>query len=294
MTDARTLTKALGGRWHGRYGLAFCPAHHNTRTPALTLGDGEGGRLLASCKAGCDFRAVLSALKGRGLVEGGGAYVAPDPAQQARRLAEEQAEIAKRAAQALRLWQDAQPIGGTLGETYLRARGILGELLPTLRFVPSCWHKTAQRFPAMVALVEGGGGFAVHRTYLRHDGGGKAEVDPAKAMLGAVAGGAVRLSGAQGPLVVAEGIETALSLCSGLYSAPATIWAALSTSGMRTLHLPRTPARLVIATDGEKAGREAGHALADRAHALGWQVSFLPAPEGADWNDVLLGKVVQP
>ncbi len=31
--------------------------------------------------------------------------------------------------------------------------------------------------------------------------------------------------------------------------------------------------------------------LATRAHALGWQVSLLPAPDGRDWNDVLQGKV---
>lgn len=27
MTDARTLTQSLGGKWYGRYGLACCPAH---------------------------------------------------------------------------------------------------------------------------------------------------------------------------------------------------------------------------------------------------------------------------
>jgi len=88
-----------------------------------------------------------------------------------------------------------------------------------------------------VALIERADGFSVHRTYLRPDGTGKAAIDPDKAMLGAVAGGAVRLTQAQGPLVVAEGIETALALASGMLGRPATIWAALSTSGMRALRL---------------------------------------------------------
>lgn len=35
MSDARTITAALGGKWYGRYGLAFCPARQNTVTPAL-------------------------------------------------------------------------------------------------------------------------------------------------------------------------------------------------------------------------------------------------------------------
>jgi hypothetical protein len=55
MNDARTVTIALRGRWYRSYGLAFCPAHLNGRTPALSLADGEDGRLLAKCHAGCSF-----------------------------------------------------------------------------------------------------------------------------------------------------------------------------------------------------------------------------------------------
>lgn len=285
MTDARTLTTALRGRWHGSYGLAFCPAHPNTRTPALSLSDGADGRLLAHCHAGCTFADIVGAL---GLRPGD--LRAPDPALVAKRRAEEQAEAEKRAAQALRIWQEAQPIGGTLAEVYLRGRGITCDLPPTLRFHPACWHKTAQRIPALVALIEGTESFAVHRTYLRPDGIGKAEVDPAKAMLGAAQGGAVRLAEGPGPLVVAEGIETALSLSCGLLRGPATIWAALSTSGVRALRLPDRPGRLTIAPDGDPPGREAAHVLAERAQALGWTVSLLPAPEGRDWNDILCSK----
>ncbi|MCU9846719.1 toprim domain-containing protein [Defluviimonas sp. WL0024] len=286
MTNARTLTEALGGRWHGSYGLAFCPAHRNTRTPALSLSDGAGGRLLARCHAGCRFPAIADALRSRGLLDGG-VCAAPDPAELARRRAEEQAEAEKRGRQAQALWREAGPISGTIAEAYLLGRGITCALPDTLRFHPSCWHKSARRFPALVARVDGAEGFAVHRTYLAPDGPGKAEAEPAKAMLGAVKGGAVRLTDGPGTLVVAEGVETALSLACGLLRAPATIWAALSTSGMRGLRLPARPQRLTIAHDGDVAGRYAAHILAERAHALGWAVSFLPAPSGRDWNDVL-------
>ena len=40
MMDARSLTKALGGRWYGRYGMACCPVHDD-RTPSLSIRDGE-------------------------------------------------------------------------------------------------------------------------------------------------------------------------------------------------------------------------------------------------------------
>lgn len=290
MTDARELTMTLGGRWYGHYGAAPCPVcqpEGHKRQNAPTLRD-SSTRLLAHCKkSGCTFHDITAAA---GITLG--TFMPPDPAEIARREVERRAEAEKRAMQARRLWQEAEPISSTIAETYLRGRGITCPLPETLRFHPECWHPTARRFPAMVALVEGGEHFAVHRTYLRRDGSGKADVDPAKAMLGGVAGGAVRLTDSRGPLVVAEGIETALSLASGLLRAPATVWAALSTSGMTGLRLPDIPARLTIAPDGDTAGREAAHALAERAHALGWQVSLLPAPDSRDWNDILRRKAV--
>lgn len=136
----------------------------------------------------------------------------------------------------------------------------------------------------MVGDVSTGG---IHRTFFEKAGqriGGNA-----KLMQGPCAGGAVALSEAQGPLVVCEGIETGMSLLSGLLSGPATVWAALSTSGMKALALPSAPGELIIATDSDDggAGWAAGNALAERAAAKGWAVSLWPAPTGLDWNDVL-------
>jgi hypothetical protein len=207
MTDAEHITRALRGKWYRRYGLAFCPAHSNTRTPALRLADGEGGRLLALCSAGCTFPDVVSALRGRGLVAGTGHVFQPNPADLIRRRAAEEAEAAKREAQAVAVWREARPIRGTPAETYLRHRGITCELSETLRFHPECWHPSARRFPALIALVDGATRKAVHRTFLRADGLGKAEVDPDRAMLGAVAGGAVRLSGGIETLAVAARVS---------------------------------------------------------------------------------------
>ncbi len=290
MTDAATLTSELRGKWYGRYGLAYCPAHDNTRTPALSLTNGNSGQLLAYCHAGCDFSAVIESLRGLGLVESTGNYTTPSAAELAGRLAKELVRAENRSAQAHLLWGKAQPIANTAAEAYLRARGITCKLSETLRFAASSWHSSGHHFPAMVALVEGGDSFAVHRTYLRADGSGKAQVEPVKMMLGPCARGAVRLSQADGPLVICEGIETGLSLLSGLLSeSPATVWAALSTSGMRSLRLPPQSGLLTVAVDGDAPGREAANALASRANAMGWSVSLLPAPAGRDWNDVLKG-----
>lgn len=287
MTNARDLTLALGGRWHGRYGAAPCPICQSERRKGqngLTVADGATGRLMLHCKkSACAFLDILAAAGLRA-----GDYCAPDPATLAQRECEAKAEAMKRADQAKRLWLEAQPIAGTVAEAYLRGRGITCPLPPTLRFHGACWHgPTAKRFPALVAAVQGAGLPAVHRTFLRPDGSGKADIAPAKAMLGATAGGAVRLADGLSRVVVAEGIESGLSLLCGLLDGPATIWAALSTSGLRGLRLPPQPGRLTIACDGDGPGRDAGHALAERAHGLGWQVSILDPGTGRDFNDIL-------
>lgn len=291
MTDAQNLTLDLGGRWLARYGCAPCPVCQPERRrdqTALTLAASSDGRLLLNCKkSACAFADILAAA---GVTPG--SYSPPDPAAIAQRERAERAEAEKRARQARAVWDESLPIGNSPAETYLRGRGITCAMPSTLRFHPEAWHgPTARRHPALVALIEGADHVAIHRTFIRADGSGKAGLDGGdKLMLGAVAGGAVRLTDAQGPLAVAEGIETALSLASGLLGRPATIMAALSTSGLRGVRLPSTPGRLTIATDGDDAGREAGRDLAARAHGLGWQVSLLPAPDGRDWNDILSGK----
>lgn len=285
---AREVTLLLQGRWFGCYGTAACPCCQTEKRidqNALTLADGEKGRLLAHCKkSACAFADILSAA---GIAMCGNR--SPDPAYRVRYEAGKRAEAAKRAKQAESCWKEANPITGSVAEVYLRhARGITCVLPDTLRFHPECWHgPTAKRYPALVAFVGGSSSFAVHRTCLLPDGSGKAAVNPAKAMLGAVAGGAVRISEASGTIVVAEGIETALSLASGLLNTSATILAALSTSGIRGLRLPNATGKLTIAPDGDRAGIAAAGVLAQRAHAMGWVVSLLPVPDGCDWNDIL-------
>jgi len=292
MTDAHTLTLALGGRWNGGTGTARCPAHED-RSPSLSLSNGADGRLLLYCHAGCAYGDVRAALSARGLIADGALQPIRDPVRNLVRQAAAARHAARRAEMARFLWAEAAPVAGSLAERYLTYRGITAPLPGTLRYVRECWHPSATRLPAMICNVTGADHVAVHRTYLRRDGRGKADIAPAKAMLGRTRGGAVRLSEAPGPLVVTEGIETGLSLLSGLLDGPATVWAALSAGGMHRLRLPDRPGKLVLAADGDSVGQGAAHALATRADALGWRVSFLTAPEGKDWNDVLTGKAVR-
>lgn len=278
--QAQTLTFDLGGDWKGNCGLAPCPVCQPERRSdqrALSI-RGDGGTLLAFChKSGCTFRSIIDAIG-----------LAPDDltmdstaAYQAKikRADYESQQLSK----ARQLWAQSKPIHGTKGEMYFQMRGIICEMPLSLRWIADTYHAPSARWlSAIVANVSTGG---VHRTFF--DKTGERLKKNAKMMQGPCAGGAVEVVSTSGPLVVAEGIETALSLASGLLNVPATIWATLSTSGMRGLILPNLPSELVIASDGDAPGKDAAAALAERASALGWKVSLLPAPDGQDWNDVL-------
>ena len=289
MSAARELTAKLQGRWHGGYGTARCPGHDDHH-PSLSMMDGSRGRPLLKCHAGCSFEHISASLTrlGHTIDIGGRNY---DPKAEAVRKAEQQERLRKRAWQAQQTWEKAAPIHGTLGEAYLTLRGITAALPDTLRYLEDCWHISGYRYPAMIAYVTGSGSPAIHRTFLQECPIGKAKLTPNKAMLGQTSGGAVRLAYGPDYLVIAEGIETALSLASGMLDGNASVWAGLSASGMKAVRLPDRPGRLVIAADGDPVGREAAQVLGERATVSGWKVDILCAPDGHDYNDQLLGKV---
>ena len=116
---------------------------------------------------------------------------------------------------ALALWHGSEAAVDTLADCYLTARGLPSLAASSaIRFRGDTPHLEGGRLPAMIALVTDVNGtpVAVHRTYLNRDGG-KANVKPAKASLGPVWGGSIRLHPivAEYPLVIGEGIETAAS-----------------------------------------------------------------------------------
>jgi hypothetical protein len=142
----------------------------------------------------------------------------------------------------------------------------------------------------MVARVTRGADDAplgIHRTFLARDGNGKAPVDPQKMMLGPCRGGAVRLAEPSAVLMVGEGIETCLAATQAT-GQPA--WAALSTSGMRSLDLPTDVHDVIVLADGDEAGEAAARDCALRWKREGRRVRIARPPQGLDFNDMLLGR----
>ena len=142
----------------------------------------------------------------------------------------------------------------------------------------------------MVALVTRGADdtpLAIHRTFLARDGAGKAPVDPQKMMLGPCRGGAVRLADPADVLMVGEGIETCLA---AMQATGHPAWAALSTSGLRTLDLPAGLRDVIVLADGDESGEAAARDCALRWKRQGRRVRIARPPQGMDFNDMLLGR----
>ena len=292
MTAAETLTRALNGRWFGRYGTAPCPVCQPERRrdqTALTIANRDDGhRLLLNCKkSDCTFLDILQAA-------GAGASAAcrKSPVAYGNHLnAARQKRDEARTRQAERCWAGTVPLKGSVALSYLKARGISFTPPSALRYHPRCFHGGVKaHLPALVAKVSGSHGFGIHRTFLARDGRGKAHVTPQKMMLGMTAGRYVEVAQGTGPLVIGEGIESTLSFIA-LHMAPDTrAFAALSAGNMPKVRLPVQAGRLIIAMDADDSsgiGIAKGHALAARARAKGWSVELAPAPQGLDWNDVL-------
>jgi putative DNA primase/helicase len=141
----------------------------------------------------------------------------------------------------------------------------------------------------MVALITRGTDdtpLAVHRTFLARDGAGKAPIEPAKMMLGPCRGGAVRLGPIMDRLMVGEGIETCLA---AMQATGRPAWAALSTSGLRTLDLPDAVRNVIVLTDDDEPGEAAASDCAWRWKRQGRRVRIARPPQGMDFNDLLLG-----
>ena len=286
---AEEIARALGGRRAGDSWMARCPAHDD-QTPSLSIRSGINDKVLVRCHAGCDQKRVIGALRARSLwPEHVRAFGPRFPQRiQARSQSEPGATI--RAEPALCIWRSATTCTGTLVENYLTARGIELPIPSALRFHPRLKHPSGGFWPAMVAAVCGVDGevFAILRTFLSPQGGGKAPVDPQRMMLGSCRGRAVQLARPDDFLMVGEGIETCLA---AMQATGHPAWAALSASGLRTLNLPDHVQEVVILADGDPTGEAAAQDAAGRWVGEHRRVRIARPAPGFDFNDMLLGQL---
>jgi putative DNA primase/helicase len=294
--NATALAEAIGGKRQRKSngGWVVCCLAHPDRSPSLSIDDGDDGRVLLRCFAGCDQQRIIDALRSRGLWGGGASadFRPPTDDERKAREAERERDRRRRIGEALAKWAASQLAAGTLVEAYMISRGLTLSVPPTLRYHPHLLYaQSGIHLPAMVAAVQAPDRsiVGIHRTYLRQDGRGKAGVEKPKMALGPIGGGAVRLGAAGPTLIVGEGIESCLSVAqeTGLPS-----WAGLGTAGLAEMILPPLPeaAEVIIAADHDRngAGQEAANRAAERWLTEGRRVRIaVPPHPDTDFNDVL-------
>lgn len=208
----------------------------------------------------------------------------------------------QRRAQLREVWAASVPVAeGDTVHRYLCSRGVGDKLYPAaLRFARAARDGLGGVRPCMVAMVgvygekteKGGPRYSsMHRTFLRSDGSGKADIEkPRQFMPGKLEPGAcVALSEFKGgTLGIAEGIETAMA-ASALFNVP--VWAALNATLLAKWVPPAGCDDVAIFGDNDPkfGGQHAAYALAHRLSVKGCAVTVsIPDLPGTDWNDVLL------
>jgi hypothetical protein len=200
-------------------------------------------------------------------------------------------------ASAGRLWEQAQPIAGTIAERYLAVtRGIDIDALPAnseavLRFHPSCPIGLDQRHPCLMALfrdVKSDAPAGIHRVSLTSEA---QKID--RRMLGRwPTPRAIKLWPAATSLVIGEGIETTLAAATRIAHRGALLrpaWAAGSNNGIASFPVIAGVERLTVLVDNDASGIGPGSAkeCARRWAAAGRTVALLtPRSSGADFNDL--------
>jgi putative DNA primase/helicase len=199
---------------------------------------------------------------------------------------------------ALKLWDEAGPIAGTLAERYLietRKLVLPPEISPrALRFHPACPFGEGARHPCLLALyrsVIADEARAIMRTALAPDA---CKID--RKALGPVGAAAIKLSADKDVtmgLTIGEGLETTLAgLMPGFDLAPA--WALGSAGGIaRFPVLSGIEALTVLAeTDDDGANERAIRECFARWKAAGREVYRATSLIGGDLNDALTMAVV--
>lgn len=193
----------------------------------------------------------------------------------------------QRAAKVAEIVSACTEIEGTPAQYYLQRRGISAPVPNCLRFRPNAFNG----YGALVAFAadDEGNILAVQQIYLTNDGH-KAPVDIVKRTNKAVDNWAekavVRFPG-KAPIIIAEGVETALSIWQATGQ---ETWACLGISNIRSAPLPKKAA-VIVARDGDIEGSKADNQIKRAIAHLqtrGMSVSVATPPEGKDFNDLLL------
>jgi hypothetical protein len=233
--------------------------------------DGDDGRVLLHCFAGCNPFDVIDALKGLGLLEARERmFIRSKP---------KAPPATDNRCKARWLWQRSQPIKGTPAEIYLRCeRRVCCPLPATLRYLPGSGHHPPSMIGAFGFAVEPEPGVlwiiesdvvAVHLTKLTPDGR-KHPDEPNKIILGSAPGVPIVVAPMNDllGLAITEGIEDGLSVSE---ATGCGVWVAGSADRMPRLAaaIPSWVECVTICADDDESGRKNAYALAELLYQRG-------------------------
>lgn len=282
VAGAGVKLQRAGGEWKG-----CCPIHAD-RTPSFTIFKGGERFHCFGCGATGDVLDFIQALHGVGLVDAaemlGGDVLPMVEMPKLMPLVTED-----RTAEALAIWEAAEPATGTLAEHYLNSRGLHLPMPPCIRFAGLRYGRGGREYPCLIAAVSGPDGnlTGIQRTYLADHGEGKADVPKPKLSLGKITGGAIRLAEPDGELIVTEGLEDGLTLAQETHR---SVWVACGTAFLPAIQFPPGVDRVAIGGDADDAGREAADIAATVYAIKGLTVrAFFPLDGFKDFNAELQG-----
>ena len=283
---ANEIAQRLGLHRAGRGWRGRCPICKYKQSVVLDVKDGRPVIWCASCNDSAGLAAALRAAAGGVL-----------PAHRPERLPRlDRADPASRIARAEAIWRGASPIepGSPAGKYWEMRRIANVASSPALRWRSDVPHPSGGRRIALIAAITGADGdfVGIQRIFLKLDGA-KADVEPVKASLGPIAGGAVRLQSTSDTLVIGEGIESAAA-AGALLELPA--WSAISAGNLaRSLILPPGIRAIVIAADHDAPGLRAAEEPGLRWRDEGRSVRIIRAARpGTDAADVIGGRRHEP
>lgn len=232
-----------------------------------------------------------------------------DAEKRAREAAERSVKNARRA-KAFYLDAKKAQFDLTPAALYLAGRGLdvrqLSRMPGCLGYLPEMWHsETNTKWPVMIAGFSNDAGetIAVHRTYLRPDGSGKAPVSPQRKIWPSYEGAAIRLwrgesglsieaaakQGLRETLVLVEGVEDGLSVA--LSDPQYRVWCAGSLSNIANIRIPECVDEVIVCADNDWGKKQAQALLNRGVEAIISQskaVRVARSNRGKDMNDALV------
>jgi len=302
MVDFNTIKQDAIGKWPGIYlsfgidvgdgrptGCPICGPGNNNHRFRMDNKNGTGSWICTQCGAGDGWKLIQKVLNidFKTAIEEVSKIIGTVKPTDYQKEATISPEILRQ------MFIDSKPVvKGDEVNRYLYYRG-LTSMPSVLRYSEKCWEpETRKEHHAMLAIFHSSEGKAItiHRTYLSEHAGKLKIGSPRKIMpsLEKMTGGACRLyEWEEGPLGIAEGIETAIAVHNYTKT---PCWSALTATLLESWIPPKTIKEVQIYGDNDLnyTGQKAAYILANRL-ALQSDIKvtvFIPDQPGTDWLDV--------